>query len=414
MGKKILFTISVAGFLASLASCSEDNSNTIQETRHELQPLVKINLTAEQQTFVNRTNDFAFNFAASIGTTTAGNMNVSPVSTAYVLGMLLNGANGETQSQISKVLGFEGVDVKTVNEYFQSLKQGASEVDKSVKIYVSNAIVTNKDFELKPAYEETVGTYYDAKAESFDFSSVNVADKVNSWVKEETDGKITDIIGEVSPNACMYALNAVYFKGIWTDEFDAKFTAQETFTGSDGTTSSVAMMQDERTMLYWENETYSMVQLPYGNKGWSMQVLLPAAGKTLADVFTTLDGASWKQALEELRNYSVNLKLPRFEFEDVIQLTDPLQKLGITNAFIPERADFSNLSNQGAYVTQFLQKTYITVDEKGTEATTVSVAEMGDMANVVPNATFHANRPFVFLITENTTGTIYFIGIKQK
>ena len=399
--------------LVTVTACSDDG-NTIQITKHELQPLVKINLSTEQQIFVNKTNDFAFNLASTIEGQEVGNMNVSPIGTAYILGMLLNGANGNSQSQIANAIGFENTNTGEVNVYFQKLSQGATDVDKSVKIYVANSVICDKAFGINTAFKDAVAYYYDAKVDNYDFASDDVAGIINAWVKEKTNGIIPELISEVDANTQMYALNAIYFKGVWSKEFDSQSTKSETFMTEDGSATLVSMMQDERTILYYENETFSMIQLPYGNGGWSMQILLPSEGNSVSDVLASLDGARWKTALERMENFNVDLILPRFEINNEIQMKESLQALGIKDIFDPYLADFSRLSDHSSYLTKFIQKIHVSVDEKGTETTTATMALNGATAPG-PNekAVFHADRPFIFLITENPTGTVYFIGTKK-
>ena len=417
MNTKTYLFICMTGALISLSSCSDNdspNSLTVEGTGP--QPLVKINLTAEQQGFVGNTNEFAFSLARAVDATTVGdNMNVSPVSVAYVLGMLLNGADGDTRAQIADALGFGQTDVKTVNEYFRTLLEGAAEVDKTTEIYIANAIIANRGFNIKPTFSETVASYYDARTETCDFATEDVAGKVNNWAREKSEGNIPEIIDKVSDDALMYALNAVYFMGSWETVFDSSLTLEETFTTEDGKSLNIKMMHDVRPVYYAADEMYSIVRLPYGNSGWSMEVLLPAKGKSVDDVLNTLDAASWNKAMASLSLYYVDIALPRFDFNSSLQLEAPLRSMGITDAFDNILARFSNLSDQATFVSKFIQKTQISVNESGTEAAAVTVAEMSDaMALPLDDATFHADRPFVFVITENTTGTIYFIGTKKR
>ena len=207
-------------------------------------------------------------------------MLLSPLSAAYVLGMLENRANGNTRSQIISALGFSNNDDNTVNDYFNRLLTGAPKVDESVTIDIANAVIADKQFPLKSDYVNTVCNQYQTSVENVDFNNTDVASKVNNWASDHTNGMIKKILDQVGPDACMYAMNAIYFKGVWSNEFDEKNTKTETFTAEDGTKEDVKMMHRNDYLLYTANDIYSVVQLPYGNGGYRMMLILPAEGKT--------------------------------------------------------------------------------------------------------------------------------------
>lgn len=380
------------------------------------QPMQPIELSPEQQQFVIDGNSYAFRMTAAVEESEKGNVLLSPLSASYVLGMLSNGASGQTREQMAATLGFSSANETAMNDFFHLMLTGAPKVDPSIKIEIANAILANNNYPLKKDFKQSAIEQYMAEVKNMDFASVDVAGLVNKWASDHTHGMIRHILDETSPDASLYAMNAIYFKGSWCDEFDKKDTRNEDFTTNRGEKKTVEMMHRNDKMRYFKNDIFSMVRLPYGNEGYSMEVLLPAEGKTIGDVLASLNGESWQQAMQSTSRYMVDLKLPKFSSEYSITLNSTLKQLGMTDAFSPA-ADFTRLSDRRAYISRVLQKCKIEVDEKGTEAAAVTVVEMRTTSTAprpTPTAIFHANRPFIYIITENTTGSIYFIGIKTE
>lgn len=381
------------------------------------QPMQPIELTPEQQQFVIDGNSYAFKMTAAVEESEKGNVLLSPLSASYVLGMVSNGASGQTREQMAATLGFSSANETAMNDFFHLMLTGAPKVDPSIKIEIANAILANYNYPLKKDFKQRAIEQYMAEVKNMDFASVDVAGIVNKWASDHTHGMIRHILDETSPDASLYAMNAIYFKGSWCDEFDKKDTRNEDFTTNRGEKKMVEMMHRNDKMRYFKNDIFSMVRLPYGNESYSMEVLLPAEGKTIADVLASLNGESWQQAMQSTSRYMVDLKLPKFSSEYSITLNRTLKQLGMKDAFSPSAADFTRLSDRRAYISRVLQKCKIEVDEKGTEAAAVTVVEMRTTSTAprpTPTAVFHANRPFIYIITENTTGSIYFIGIKTE
>ena len=381
------------------------------------QPIEPIELTPEQQQFVIDGNSYAFRMTAAVEESEKGNVLLSPLSASYVLGMISNGASGQTREQMATTLGFSSANEAAMNDFFHRMLTGAAKVDPSIKIEIANAILANNNYPLKKDFKQRAIEQYMAEVRNMDFSNVDVASIVNKWASDHTHGMIRHILDETSPDASLYAMNAIYFKGSWCDEFDKKDTRNEDFTTNRGEKKTVEMMHRNDKMRYFKNDIFSMVRLPYGNESYSMEVLLPAEGKTIGDVLASLNGESWQQAMQSTSKYMVDLKLPKFSSEYSITLNAPLKQLGMKDAFSPSAADFSRLSERSAYISRVLQKCKIEVDEKGTEAAAVTVVEMRTttaLPRPTPTAIFHANRPFIYIITENTTGSIYFIGVKTE
>ena len=369
-----------------------------------------IELTEDEKQLVENNNSFAFNLFRK--TRTEASQIISPLSITYALGMQNNGAAGQTQQEICQVLGFDDVDaqnafcLKMLNELAK-----ASYVD-NTQALISNTIFVNKGlgWQLDPDFKHLVASYYYTFPEDRDFTDGKTMDVINKWASDHTQRMIEKVLSEdeYDPLAVCYLLNAIYFKGRWSDPFKIENTKEEAFNGGD----PVPMMHREwEYITYTENDLYQMVWLPYGNGTYQMQVFLPREGKTLDELVDQLNGSNWQ--VQGHRGIQVDLKLPRIETDTDIDLKGVMSELGMPTAFDPDQADFSKLcvDNQGQNIYIYLMKQVakIKLDEQGTEAAAVTV--IGSGATSIPSrVAFHANRPFLYVISEQSTGIILFIG----
>lgn len=408
MKKSNLF-LTVLFALLVLASCSDDNGYTV--TTRPVPDLIKIELNETEKQQVQTNNEFAFNLSRKVYNENKNdNFLISPLSATYVLAMLENGSNGETQQQILSALRFDKEE--SMNAVCGKLIAGASKVDASTEVDVANGLFLDKSVPFKADYMKTMASTYGAEVKNLDFSDQQTALKaINSWSNEKTKGKIPTIIKNLSNNTKIAALNAIYFKGKWNIEFDSNNTSKETFTHADGIKTQVDMMKVKDNFLFGAFSKFDMLHMAYGNNGYSMEVLLPREGVSIADVLNSIKSADWQKTMMAMDDYEADVQLPKFTIDYSVDMQPVLKALGMTDMFDTSKADFSRLSDVKTVVGLFTQKCTIDVNEKGTEATTTTIATNGDMANVVPTTEFHANRPFIYLITENTTGAIYFIGI---
>jgi serpin B len=282
--------------------------------------------------------------------------------------------------------------------------------------------------------------YYDAKAEALDFSSPQTLDHINGWCNEKTNGMIPTILDEVDPGMISYLLNAIYFKADWASKFDQKNTKEETFTTEKGKTK-LPLMHQNVLIQYINNGIFSAVKIPYGNGMWNMMVMLPEEGKTTDDIINHLaacglagvEGAFCEEkdgiaTMKEVRFYphEVDLKLPCFETSsdtNDLDTKEPdkkegligiMQKMGINLAFDSNFAEIPNMCEQLVYIDMMRQKAKIKVNEEGSEAAAVTVVGVAELTMInepeYPKATFHANRPFVYVISEASSGVILFVG----
>ncbi len=393
-----------------LTSCSEDEPVT---------PNVKYNpgtikLTTAQQAQVENSNEFAWKFFKEVSKGEQQDVFVSPLSVTYALGMLANGAVGDTQKEILEGLEFRSGKVDDINSLCHQLMMESPKLDKSTKVSIANAVVANKNKPLQPDFKNVVEKQYQALVTNQDFSSPATLSFINLWASELTHGMVPKLLDRVHPDAVTYLLNALYFKGIWYHKFDKKRTQQESFTQADGKKLTVKMMHQKERFFAAENDNYQTVVLPYGNGSYEMVVLLPREGKDLSSLLQTMDAKKWKDNLKNTYSSEVDLKLPRFTSAYTRELNDVLKLLGMNTMFERGKADLTKMSKAKAFVSMVLQKAKIEVDEEGSKAAAVTVVETLDAAAPPSRPImFHANRPFMYAIVEHSTGTIFFMGTYQ-
>lgn len=415
------------GSMTTACSSSEEAVEKDGEKKYvnmyaEVKP---VKLTAEQQVFANDNNGFTLNFFQSLnGKMKNRSFICSPLSITYVLSMVNDAATGTTEQELEKTLGFHEGGIQAVNAYCKNLIDNLPHVDEKVQLDIANAIFLNDKFQLKKQFQQDMATFYDAKADALDFSSPSTLDKINGWCNEKTRGMIPEILDNVDPAMVSYLLNAIYFKAEWASMFEKNETREEPFVTPDGETR-VPLMHQNVYMNYLRNDTYAAVSIPYGNGRWMMTVMLPEEGKTTDDVISSLAASGWstdylKNPLAAVDLYAVDLKLPRFvtAFDtDVVdgKLIGLLKGMGIRQVFDENFAQVPNMcENANLFIGMMKQKAKIEVNEEGSEAAAVTVA--GTFTTSVgptqepPKATFHANRPFVYLIHEQSSGVILFVG----
>ena len=374
----------------------------------------RIELDEAEQSYVAAGNDFAFRFLARIDENEKNDWFVSPVSLQFLLGLVLDGADGETADEICRTLGYPAGETEAVDAYCRKMLSELPDLDKLTKLKLANAIFFNDKMEINVPYKKRVEKAYDAEVKSLDFNQKMATLKViNGWCNKQTNGLIPSVLEDVEPDMFAYLLNALYFKGTWMYPFNKKYTQQRTFTLESGQQKEIPMMEKERKFAYNEDDICQRVSLPYGNGAYSMTILLPKKGHTVSDVIASIDGERWKE-LRTKMYYStlINVWLPPFESKYHIKLNDILIDMGMPRAFGPA-AQFKPMSKDALWLSFVQQDAVNKVDEEGTEAAAVTSAGMLG-ATAVPTPpkviNFHCDHPFLYLITENSTGTILFAG----
>ncbi len=416
MNRNISYLLSALLTVLIFASSSCDNDEKLPDIG-DLPDPIEISLRGEEVEMQQADMLFAFDFFTRVfDAERAGkdrNFMISPLSLSMALAMTRNGAAGETEAAMTETLRLTPFgDEVAINSYYNKLREALLATDPSTKLSIANSIWTNKHVTIKPAFIATNRDYFHSTVEAVDFADPATVGRINRWAADNTEQLIDHVLDETDPLALMYLLNAIYFKGIWTSQFDKRSTQKAPFTYENGSIKQVDMMQQKAEFNYSENETMQMVELPYGNQAFSMLVLLPKAGKKLGDINDLLrEGSAWSTLNSGLRSAMVDLRLPRFKTEYNIRLNDLLTDMGMGNAFVPGVADFSRMSDLEAFISFVDQFTYISTDEEGTEAAAVTVVGM-ELTSVGPSreVSFHANRPFIYLIREQSTGAILFMG----
>lgn len=423
--KKNLFKAAVCcmAMLAMAASCSSDNdveSDDIIEGDYVVNtayPEKVIKLNAEQRGMVEASNDFAFNFFRQVNADQGEkSCFCSPLSLSYMLGMLITGADGETRQQMLDVLGFNTDDPLQVNIYCANLLKNAPLIDPKVTLSIANSIYVNSaKGTITPDFDQQMKQYYDADVEALNFTSPDVLGRINGWASEKTNGMIPSILDEVDPSCVMYLLNAIFFKADWTTKFESKYTKKAEFIDEKGDKEKLPMMHQKMRMYYGEATDYTAISLPYGEGAFSMTILLPREGRSVGDVIDGLKGRALTE--NEMKVCDVDVKIPRFSTFTDLNLIELMKRLGMVRAFDSFLAEFPWMVNEGGlYVSLMKQKARIEVDEEGSKAAAVTIVG-GNYVTSLPDKPveyekhdFHANRPFVYVISERGSNVVFFVG----
>ena len=369
-----------------------------------------IPLTKAEEGINASANDFGFNVFHELYK--EDQVLFSPLSASLALSMTATGAAGETASQMTKVLGFDKFSTDDVNRYYRKMIDALLTVDPGTAFEIANSIWIDDKIKVKHGFIDDCKKYYACEVYPADFSSQATIDKVNKWCSDKTHGKITSILEEPDPELVMALMNALYFNGSWKYTFPEVF--KDRFTTISGKTTGMEMMQLSTELSYGEYDGFRMVDLPYGNGAFSMKVILPDEKEDFGKAVKRFDAGILDKLNGKLTSKDVFLKMPKFSFEYQSDLDKVLVALGMEDAFDCAKADFSKMSD-GLYIGFVKQKTFIDVNESGTEAAAVTIVGMYKNAidgNPQDIVMFIADRPFIFVIQENSTGAVLFIGQK--
>lgn len=341
------------------------------------------------------------------------NLMLSPLSAHVALTMLLNGSRGETYEQIHQMLGYPSVmDPDEVNQAYAALVSELLKADPRVTLTLANAVFQREGSDVKAPFLETLKGDFGAHHALLDFDKPAAVTTINQWASDKTNKRIPKVLERIEPGSVMFLLNALYFKGAWTNPFEKTQTRPANFTKTDGRTVSVPTMNGEVSSIIHEGSGYRAIEIPYGRRNFSMIVILPE--ESLIDFYDHFTGDAWREltsaldARSEAEEWPKNeLHLPRFSFEFGRPLNDHLQTLGMTDAFDESLANLSGISDMKLVVSSVKQNTFVEVNEEGTEAAAVTTVDIRNTSIPVP---FQVNRPFIFVIRERTTNTLLFIG----
>ena len=409
--KKIILLISAALFMTGFTSCDPLEEEPVSSDKN---PYKALSLSTRQSEFVTTGQNFSLNFINRVQMDSEKDYVISPLSMQFLLGMILDGTDNNTADQICNTLGYGKGEVKEVNEFCRTMMDQLPKLDKNTKLAIANAIIVDEGWPLYDSYKKDVQKYYDAEVSNLDFSKTKEsAAKINKWCSDHTEGLIDKILEETDPDMLAYLLNALYFKSVWSSPFDKDLSAKENFTFADGKVDKVRMMKTERDMGYVKKEVCDAVRLPYSNGAFSMIVLRPMNGNGVSEVTKWLAKNGLEAVTNSIRERNVELWLPSFETKFHINLNEILAAMGMPDAFDGSKADFSKMSKYALCLSFVNQDAYIKVNEEGTEAAAISSAGVYKNTSVaIPEAPiiFHADKPFLYLITEKSSGAILFAG----
>jgi serpin B len=336
------------------------------------------------------------------------NIMISPLSVSYALGMTFNGADSTTLDAFVDVLHFGELTEQEVNESYQDLMGQLVTLDDRIKLTIANSIwhvdwaVVMEDFIQKNR------EYFDARIAALDFSDPASVDTINQWIEEKTNGKIKDMLDFIPVDAYMYLVNAIYFKATWKYEFDTGDTYSGTFYKEDDSQATADFMTMETELNFAVTKDFKAVELPYGDGEFSMVAMLPAEGGSVEELAAGLDLEMWQTWYTHASPQEVNVSLPKFKYEFKDSLNDALKNLGLGIAF-SDTADFSRITDQvELFISRVIHQTFIDVNEEGTEAAAATIVETR-YESAIGNI-FMADRPFLYVIKENSTGAIIFMG----
>ncbi len=344
---------------------------------------------------------------------TGKNIFVSPYSLAISLAMTYNGAKGETQASIAKTLELQGMSLEEVNQANASLRTALEAKETNLQVYLANSVWVTEGVSFNPELLGINNDFYHAKVRSLNFQDSNSLSIINDWVKQSTNGKIEKIIDQIEPNSIMFLINAAYFKATWSIPFLKKATQDHPFTLLDGTQKQYPMMFQSGEYRYLQNEVFQAVNLPYGEGRFSMCIFLPNHGVSVHRILENLSCDNWDKWISQFELQQGYLGLPRFKFEYSIELNNTLKSLGMGIAFDERSADFSGMCpiSQNICIDKVKHKTFIEVNEEGTEASAATSVEIV-LKGFVSESQFNmiVDRPFFCTIQDNQTKTILFMG----
>lgn len=344
------------------------------------------------------------------------NIFISPVSLYMALSMVSPGAENETQSEITNLLGADDTDISTFNEANQSFLETLNDKDNDdIQLDIANSLWVDQNFNPEAEYDEIIDQYFHGKIASINRDDPAAADEINDWISEQTHNKIDDVVeSPLSEDFAAMLVNAVYFNSNWSFPFDEDETKDDIFHLNDDKEKEVPFMHMDEKLDYVKNDDYEAVKLPYGEDGeMSMSLFLPSKDGDLASIHQALQNDNIEDIMAEMDQTQGSISLPKFKIEYEEKMNDVLKQLGMEQAFDKELADFPNMieEDESLYISTIKHSTYIDVNEEGTEAAGSTSVEMETTSMPVDepfDLTF--DHPFTMLITDEETGAVLFMG----
>jgi serpin B len=405
--KKLIGVLLLVSFLIIIFSCSGVNIIYAQTSN--------LTLTTADKDVASSSGIFGINLLKDINNSAAdSNIFISPLSASTALGMTINGAKNSTYTQMKSALRLSGNSQDEINQAYLNLNNVLTNADSNVILTAANSIWCNQSIMFEQNFLDVNKKYFNSYVQNLDFANQASVGIINNWVSDNTKGKITKIISQISPYAEMYLINAIYFKAKWKHKFNSSFTKTTPFFLANGNTIQCAMMHKQDFFKYYKDKNYSALEIPYGNGNMNMLIILPDSSENVNQLLSRVDETMLNQLNAGFAYKEVNLHLPRFEINYNVSLNNSLKDLGMIDAFDSSAADFSGISKtMKLYISDVLQKTYIKVEEEGTEAaavTSVGIIMTTSLNHESHIIVFNVDHPFIFLITEKNSGALLFAG----
>ena len=415
VGANDTLQISYIGFpIQEIAVEGRQVIDVVMKERDVMESVKRIELTEKQRERAEADNNFAFKMFKEVSKSEGVNTFFSPLSLNMVLGMLYNGSSGNTRTEMVNVLGLADFSESEINAYYQKISHDLLEIDPTTEISIANSIWVRHTLPIKSHFIETGKQYFDAEVQALDFKSSNAANIINKWCADKTKNRINNIVANPMADEMMFLINALYFKSKWQlgTRFDKDETKSDDFTKTGNQKKKVNMMEQTTFLPYYADQHLQCVEIPYGNQAFSMVALLPPENENINRLIEYLGHVKWQNIVDGLQKQKVWLKLPRFKFECELPLNQPVRNVGMKRIFDTTRAGFTNISDVDLAVSDIKQKTFVEVNEEGTEAAaaTSMIVVTGAVIKSIEPVRFFADRPFLFLIREKSTGVILFIG----
>ena len=397
MKKELVLLLCLFLVTFSLSGCSQAEKKVVAAERVDSR-LVKAN------------TDFAFRLFAQLrGPKQDKNIFFSPASVAFALGMVYNGAEGQTQEEMAQALGLGNLSLEDLNKANADLLTILKSPDPKVETSIANSLWPDDDLTVLGDFLQRSRDYYDAEVKTIDYGKPGAHNIINRWVEKETKGKIKDLFSDLQADVRLVLVNTLYFNGQWTKEFDKNNTQEASFSLLDGSEKEVPLMYKEDDFDGYAGESFKAVRLPYGQERLSMYVFVPDT--SLNDFYQQLNAENWQQWLSSFAKKEVKVFLPRFKAEYKQELNDALKQMGMRRAFDPELADFRKMADEDLYVGSVIHQAYIDVHEKGTEAAAATGVVMKTTSAPLDEPfVVRADRPFFFAICDDLTDSILFMG----
>lgn len=368
-----------------------------------------VNLTEKAQVIIDKSNVFGIDLFRETAQAQNGNLMLSPLSASTALSMLLNGCQAETYNQIRDMLGYGALTQDEINESYQSLVSQLLILDPEINLSLANSVWYRQGFAVKSPFLTSMENAYDAEIAALDFASPSAITTINNWAKENTNGKIEQVLQEIDPAAVMFLMNALYFKGTWTYQFDKSQTGEVDFHPDNSAAVQVDMMKGKLPCRLFAGNNYTAIELNYGQQNFAMDIVVPFG--TLDEFLSGFNGEAWQEITTGLNAVSTpesaELIIPKFKFDFEKVLNDQLTALGMIDAFECSLANLSGISDDDIYVSFVKQNTFVDVNEEGTEAAAVTTIGIVETSAPLP---FVVDKPFIFAIRERLSNTLLFIG----